>query len=54
MGFISNNGAGVVEEVGKLCGCRGKEVIRVLEHHYLDVSQEWKESAQRTAADSVS
>jgi hypothetical protein len=54
VGFISNNGAGLVEEVGKLCIRWEKRMTAVLEHHYLDTSQEWKESTQRTTADSVS
>src|SRR2546423_15692322 len=53
-GFISNNGAGLVEEVGKLCVRWEKRTLAALEHHYLDTSQEWKESTQRTSADSVS
>src|SRR5271154_3402588 len=36
MGFINNNGAGLVEEVGKRCVRWEKQVIAVLEHHYLD------------------
>jgi hypothetical protein len=54
VGFISNNGAGLVEEVGKLCVPWEERTTVVLEHHYLDTSQEWKESTQRTSADSVS
>lgn len=54
VGFISNNSAGLVEEVEKPCVPWKKWTLAVLEHHYLDTSQEWKESIQRTSADSVS
>ena len=39
VGFISNNGAGVVGEVGKLCVRWEKRATAVLKHHYLEASQ---------------
>src|SRR5271163_3055201 len=47
VGFISNNSAGLVEEVGKPCVPWKKRTLAVLERHCLDTSQEWKESTQR-------
>ena len=38
--FISNNGARFVEEIGKRCVPWEKRVTAILEHHYLDTSQE--------------
>jgi hypothetical protein len=38
VGFISNNGAGLFEEVGKLCIRWEKGVIAFLEQHYLDTN----------------
>jgi hypothetical protein len=37
--FISNNGAGFVEELGKRCGLWEKRATVILERRYLDAGQ---------------